>query len=181
MKKTHIRKSVLKIREKKFYKNINIDFKIILNLLKRQKIKGKIVGGYYPYNNEIDCIKILKKFENKKYKIFLPKIRNNFLMDFFEWNFKEPLMINKYGIPEPISKKRAYPDIILVPLLAFDKNLNRVGYGGGFYDRYIQKTKRKKKFILIGLAYSFQEVKRININKTDMRLDFILTEKNVLK
>ena len=102
-------------------------------------------------------------------------------MNFFEWSSKDPLTINKYGIPEPSSNILKYPDVILVPLLAFDKNLNRVGYGGGFYDRYIQKIKRKKKFLLIGLAYSFQKVKRVPTNKNDMKLDFIVTEKNVIK
>ena len=66
-------------------------------------------------------------------------------MDFFEWTSDDPLTINKYGIPEPSSNNLKYPDILLVPLLAFDKNLNRVGYGGGFYDRYIQKIRKKKK------------------------------------
>ena len=62
-------------------------------------------------------------------------------MDFFYWSTKDPLKINKYGIPEPISNKVKYPDILLVPLVAYDKNLNRIGYGGGFYDRYIKKIK----------------------------------------
>ena len=178
MKKSQIRKSILKLRKKNlFEKNIYIDFKIISKILKFKNIKGKIVGGYYPYNNELDCSEILKKFEKNKYLITLPKIKNNFQMDFFEWTSDEPLTINKYGIPEPSSNKFRYPDIILVPLLAFDKNLNRVGYGGGFYDRYIQKIKRKKKFILIGLAYSFQRVKKIKINNNDMKLNFILTNK----
>ena len=86
-------------------------------------------------------------------------------------------MINKYGIPEPISNQIKYPDILLVPLVAFDKNLNRVGYGGGFYDRYIKKIKKIKKVITIGLAYSFQKVKKISVNKYDIKLDFIITEK----
>ena len=66
-------------------------------------------------------------------------------MNFYEWSFFEPLEINTYGIPEPISKKTVYPDILLVPLVAFDDELNRLGYGGGFYDRYLKKIKRKKK------------------------------------
>ena len=181
MKKSQIRKSIIKIRKKAIHKEISVNFKTILKILKYKNIKGKIIGGYYPYNNELNCNKILRKFENNKYLITLPKIKNNFKMDFFEWTSKEPLTINKYGIPEPISNISRYPDIILVPLLAFDKNLNRIGYGGGFYDRYIQKIKRKKKFILIGLAYSFQRVRKIPINKHDMKLDFIVTEKNVVK
>ena len=99
-------------------------------------------------------------------------------MDFFEWSVKNPLIINKYGIPEPISNKVIYPDILLVPLVAFDKQLNRIGYGGGFYDRYINKVKKSKKIITIGLAYSFQKVKEIKIKDYDIKLDFVITEKN---
>ena len=98
-------------------------------------------------------------------------------MDFFYWSTKDPLVINKYGIPEPISNKVKYPDILLVPLVAYDKNLNRIGYGGGFYDRYIKKIKKNKKIITIGLAYSFQKVKKIPVNEYDIKLDFIVTEK----
>ena len=98
-------------------------------------------------------------------------------MDFFKWSFNDPLVINKYGIPEPIPNKKIYPDILLVPLVAFDNELNRIGYGGGFYDRYIKKIKRIKKIITIGLAFSFQRVNKIQTNKFDIKLDFIITEK----
>ena len=108
------------------------------------------------------------------------KIKKNFKMNFFEWNFKDPLTINKFGIPEPISDNLKYPDILLVPMVAFDNHLNRIGYGGGYYDRYIQKVKKNKKIILIGLAYSFQKVKKIPANRYDMKLDFIVTDKNFI-
>jgi len=98
-------------------------------------------------------------------------------MDFFRWSSKDPLGVNKYGIPEPISREIIYPNILLVPLVAFDKHRNRVGYGGGYYDRYIQKIKKNKKITTIGLAYSFQKVKKIQINKNDIKLDFIITDK----
>ena len=98
-------------------------------------------------------------------------------MDFFSWSTKEPLIINRYGIPEPTSNKIKFPNILLVPLVAFDKNRNRIGYGGGFYDRYIKKIKKNKKIITIGLAYSFQKVKKIPTNKNDVKLDYILTDK----
>ena len=98
-------------------------------------------------------------------------------MDFFQWSIKDPLVVNKYGIPEPISDKIIYPNIILVPLVAFDKNFNRIGYGGGFYDRYIRKIKRIKKIVTIGLAYSFQKVNKIPIKDYDIKLDYIITDK----
>ena len=177
MNKSEIRKKILGIRKNYQVKNKKINFKEILNILKERKIKKKIIGGYYPYNYEINSIHILEKFEKKKYRISLPKIRKNSQMDFFQWSFKDPLTINKYGIPEPISTKIQYPNILLVPLVAYDKDLNRLGYGGGFYDRYIKKIRKKKDVITIGFSYSFQKIKKIKINKHDIKLDFVLTNK----
>lgn len=177
MNKSQIRKKILKIRKQKKIKKFNFNFNFILNILKRKKISGKIIGGYYPYNYEIDILQILEKFEKKKFIITLPKIKKNSQMDFFQWSTNDPLAINKLGIPEPISKMVKYPDILLVPLVAFDKNFNRIGYGGGFYDRYINKVKMRKKVLKIGFAYSFQKVKKIPTNKYDIRLDFIITNK----
>ena len=102
-------------------------------------------------------------------------------MDFIQWSPKEPLVINKFGIPEPSNGKIKFPNILLIPLLSFDKKLNRVGYGGGFYDRYINGIKRKKTPLLIGLAYSFQRVKSIPINRYDKKLDFVVTEKEIIE
>ncbi len=170
---------MLKIRKKNSSKNYKINFDEIMEILKKSKISSKSIGGYYPYNYEVDAIEILKKFEKKKYRISLPKIKKNFKMDFFPWTSKDPLAINKYGIPEPISGRIIYPGILLVPLVAFDKNFNRVGYGGGFYDRYIEKIKKIKKIITIGLAYSFQRIENVPTNKNDIKLDFIITNKEV--
>ena len=177
MNKSEIRKKIFKIRKQNSSKNFKIDFKDILNFLKKSKTTGKIVGGYYPFNYEINTIDILKRFEKFNFKISLPKIKKNSQMDFFLWTTKSPLSINKYGIPEPISNKVVYPSILLVPLVAFDRHLNRVGYGGGFYDIYIKKLKKTKKIITIGLAFSFQKVKLVPTNKYDIKLDFIITNK----
>ena len=178
MNKSTIRKKILKKRKINSYKNLKINFNYVFKLLKKRKINIKLIGGYYPYNHEIDSIEILKKFEEKKYSISLPKIKRNNKMNFYHWSLKDPLSINEYGIPEPIKKKIVYPNVLLVPLVAFDKNLNRIGYGGGFYDRYIKKISKIKKIFTIGLAYSFQQVKKIPINKYDIKLDYIITEKN---
>ena len=177
MNKSIIRKKILKIRKLKNSKNFKIDFESIKKILKKNKILGKTIGGYYPYNYEVDVIKILNEFEKHNYQISLPKIRKNFQMDFFNWSSKEPLSVNRFGIPEPVSNKKVHPNILLVPLVAFDKNNNRIGYGGGFYDRYLNKIKKNKKIITIGLAFSFQKINNIPINKYDIKLDFIVTEK----
>ena len=102
-------------------------------------------------------------------------------MNFYRWSRKDPLKINKFGIPEPLSSRVFYPDVLLIPLVAYDSNLNRLGYGGGFYDRYIEKIEKIKKIIKIGLAFSFQRTSSIPINQYDKRLDFIITEKDILR
>ena len=178
MNKSKIRKKILTIRKKKHTNKIQVNSKSIIKILRKKKIKNKIIGGYYPYNYEMNVIPVLEKFEKSNYLISLPKIGKNSEMNFFQWSFKEPLNINKYGIPEPISNNIKYTDILLVPLVAYDKNFNRIGYGGGFYDRYINRIKKSKKIITIGLAYSFQRVKKIPFDKYDIKLDFIITEKN---
>ena len=145
MLKSKLRDKILKIRKKVNKKNIQIDFKHLIKILKKENINKKIIGGYYPVNFEIDDLTLLRKFEKNKFKISLPVIKKNFQMDFYKWKFSDPLKINKYGIPEPKTRNIIYPDILLIPLVAFDKNLNRLGYGGGYYDRLIEKLSKKKK------------------------------------
>ena len=104
MNKSEIRKKILKIRKKEIYKNFKINFNSIIKILKRKKIYGKIIGGYYPFNHEVNIMEILEKFEKKIILITLPKIKKNNKMDFFSWSIKEPLIVNKFGIPEPSKK-----------------------------------------------------------------------------
>ena len=70
---------------------------------------------------------------------------------------------------------------MIVPLVGFDNNKFRLGYGGGFYDRYIIKLSNLKKVLTVGFAFSFQKIKKIPINKFDQKLDFILTNKGIIK
>ena len=102
-------------------------------------------------------------------------------MDFYEWSYKDPLKISKRGIPEPIMKKKIFPDVLIVPIVGFDKKKFRLGYGGGFYDRYISKILKLKKIVTIGFAFSFQQLKKIPTNEFDQKLNFILTNKGIIK
>ena len=181
MLKSKLRKKILKIRQKVNKENIQIDFNQIIKILKKEKMTKKVIGGYYPVNYEIDDLEILKKFEKKNFNISLPVIKKNFQMDFYKWTFSDLLKINKYGIPEPEPRNIVYPDILLVPLVAFDKNLNRLGYGGGYYDRLITKISKKKKIIKIGLAFSVQKINKVSINIYDQKLDYIVTNKYIIK
>ena len=178
--KKKLRKKILKIRKKIYSNSKKIDFTKILNLIKKQKKNSKSIGGYFPVNYEIDDLEILKKLEKKKYKICLPVVKKNFDMDFYNFSFDDPLIVNKYGIPEPRKKNIIYPDIILIPMVGFDKSLNRLGYGGGYYDRVIEKYMKKKKFLKIGLAFSAQKITDLPVSKYDKKMDYIITEKYIL-
>ena len=181
MIKSKIRDKVLKIRKKNSKKTININPRNIYSYLKKKNYNLKIIGGYYPTNYEIDDLEILNYFINKGSIISLPKIKKKKQMEFYKWYTNEPLLINKYGIPEPETTNRVYPDILFVPLVAFDKELNRLGYGGGFYDRYIQKISKIKKVVKVGLTFSFQKLNTIPVNNHDKKLDIIITEKEIIQ
>ena len=181
MLKNKLRKKILKIREKNNKNNIQIDFNQIIKILKKEKITKKIIGGYYPVNFEVDDLELLKKFEKNKFDISLPVIKKKFQINFYKWSFSDSLKINRYGIPEPKIKNMVYPDILLIPLVAFDKNLNRLGYGGGYYDRLIKKLSKKKKIIKIGLAFLEQKIDKVPINVYDQKLDYIVTNKYIMK
>ena len=176
MPKNILRKKILVYR-KNNYKVVTLKYSLLKDILKKfNLLKNKQIGAYFPINYEIDCLEILKQLEKSGHKISLPVTRKGNKMDFLEWSSKEPLLIGKIGIPEPYSKKKVYPEILLVPLVAFNKYKFRLGYGGGYYDRYIQKIKKIKKTLTIGVAFSFQEVKKLPINEHDKKLDYIFTE-----
>ncbi len=182
MLKSKIRKKILKIRKNNNNKNNKINFLYIYNFLKKNtNLNKKIIGGYYPVNYEIDDLSILRELEKKKIKISLPSIKKNFKMNFIKCSLKDPFIVNKYGIPEPTKGKIVYPDILFIPLVAFDNKLNRLGYGAGYYDRIINYLKKKKKIITIGLAYEFQKFNSIPVTKNDQRLNYIITNKNILQ
>ena len=181
MLKSKIRKRILNIRKKKNNKNIKFSFLKIFKEIKKNISKKKIVGGYYPVNFEIDILHILKELEMKGIQLCLPSIKKNNEMDYYSWSTKNLLKLNKYGIPEPEQIKKVIPDIIFVPMVAFDNRLFRIGYGGGYYDRYIGKISNKKNLLKVGIAHSCQKINRVPTNNYDMKLDIIITEKYTLR
>ena len=142
MKKSQIRKIILKKRNNLNFKNKKFNFGNLLKLL-NYKSKNKKIGLYYPIGSEVSTIELIKYLRKKKYIISLPVLEKNFVMSFYEWNNKSPLKINNYGIPEPLKLKKIIPSILIIPIVAFDTKLNRLGYGGGYYDKYLYESKKK--------------------------------------
>ena len=112
--------------------------------------------------------------------ILLPIVEKNNSMNFFPWKKNEVLQVNKFGMLEPIKSNLNVPNVMLVPLLVFDSNKYRLGYGKGFYDHYLNKYLKKFRNILtIGVAFSFQKHHKLPINNKDVKLNYILTEKGI--
>ena len=180
MKKSQIRKIILKKRANSNFKHKKINFLSLLKLL-NQETKDKKIGFYYPIGSEICTLELIENLRKKKYGISLPVLKKNFKMSFYEWTKKNPLKINNFGIPEPIKQKIIVPSTLIIPIVAFDNNLNRLGYGGGFYDRFISNLEKSKKVLKIGLALSCQKINKVPTNKFDKKMNYIFTENKVYR
>ena len=181
--KSYLRSKSLLQRKKKYLTANKFNFNLIFSLINKHFNRKKIIiAGYYPSNYEVDILNFLYKASKKKFRIALPVIKSSNKMSFKSWIYKEPLYVNKIGILEPKnSKKKIIPDLIMVPLVAFDNHLNRIGYGKGYYDRSLKKIKKiNKNAITLGIAYSFQKCTQIPVNNNDFRLDYIITEKGII-
>ena len=181
--KSYLRSKSLLQRKKKYLTANKFNFNLIFSLINKHFNRKKIIiAGYYPSNYEVDILNFLKKASKKKFKIVLPVVSSSNKMSFKSWIFKEPLYVSKFGILEPKNSNREIiPDLIMVPIVAFDHRLNRIGYGKGYYDRSLKKiSKNKKKIISLGIAYSFQKCIKIPVNKHDFKLDYIFTERGII-
>ena len=145
---------------------------------------GKSISIFQAYNNEINTNDLIKLLIKKNFSISLPCINNESdEMLFREWNGTDQLISGKYGILEPnLDNKIVYPSVLFIPLLAFDENGNRLGYGGGYYDKYINAHDTENIHLLkIGVGYSFQKIYEVPNNINDKKLNWILTEKYLYK
>ena len=180
--KSLLRLKFIKKRGKFYSKKIFFSFNKIFLLIKRNFPQKKVtIAGYYPSNFEVNILDFLSQANKKNFKVGLPVIKKDYKIDFKYWIPNDPLYVNKYGILEPKKQNVTFkPDIILVPLVAFDRNLNRIGYGKGYYDRALKQLSVNKKILTIGIAFSFQQASIIPTNQYDYNLDCILTNRNLL-
>jgi 5-formyltetrahydrofolate cyclo-ligase len=95
--------------------------------------------------------------------------------------FGEPLDTGVWGIREPkADAPEVAPDILLVPLAAFDRKGRRIGYGAGYYDMTINRLRGMKPIVAVGIAYALQQVPQVPTTEHDARLDLVLTERDVI-
>lgn len=135
--------------------------------------KVEILALYYPIGNEVNMLMLADFCHKNKITMALPVD-----CGFATWEVTDQLQINKHGIKQPIkSRDLAVPDVIIVPLIGFDRGGNRIGYGGGFYDRVLSTMPSA---IKLGVAYSVQEQREIPYEAHDIKLNLIITEKEVI-
>ncbi len=137
-----------------------------------------IVSGFHPYGSEIDCRALMHRLARESWTTCLPVVTGPAQpLIFREWGRDEPLEDGAWEIPVPTEDAaEAKPDVLLVPLLAFDKMGYRLGYGGGFYDRTLELARAEREIVAIGVGFSGQQVKAVPHGEFDEPLDWMLTE-----
>ena len=143
---------------------------------------GMVISAYSPMRTELNPVPLMRKLAQAGATLALPVVvsRNRPLM-MREWAFGQPLTSGVWGIREPTADApEAWPDILLVPLAAFDRKGNRIGYGAGYYDLTINRLRLIKPVIAIGLAYSAQHAAVVPFTPRDARLDWVITEREVI-
>ena len=143
---------------------------------------GMIVSGFSPMKTEINPLPLMRKAVQLGARLALPAIAGRgepLIMRAYA--FGDELARGQWGIREPqADAPEVAPDILVVPLAAFDRTGHRIGYGAGYYDMTINALRAKKKVIAMGIAFAVQEITSVPATERDARLDFVLTEREVI-
>ncbi len=143
---------------------------------------GLCVAGFSAIRGEIDVKPLMQAFASRGAVLALPVLAGESRpLIFRRWTADTQLVRGPFGIFEPSSEaEEIEPDIVLVPLAAFDRAGHRIGYGGGYYDRTLERLRKSKKITAIGIGFSVQEIAHVPSSDHDVRLDIMLTEKEVI-
>ena len=144
--------------------------------------RGAVVSGFMPMKSEINPLPLLKRLAAEGAKLALPVVAGRgkpLIMR--AWEFGGPLEAGVWGIRQPKAEAPEIdPDILIVPLAAFDRAGHRIGYGAGYYDMTITRLRGIKPVVAIGIGFAAQEIPRVPATERDARLDLVLTEHEVI-
>jgi 5-formyltetrahydrofolate cyclo-ligase len=142
------------------------------------RLEPGVVSGFHPYRSEINVVPLMARLASEGWTTALPVVvAKGKPLVFRRWFPGDPLIAGTWDLRvPPVDAAVVEPDLLLVPLLAFDRRGYRLGYGGGFYDRTLEQLRAKKKVWAIGVAYADQETAQVPAGPDDARLDAILTE-----
>jgi 5-formyltetrahydrofolate cyclo-ligase len=143
---------------------------------------GTIVSGFSSLKNEINPVPLMRRFADAGAGLALPVVAGKGRpLTIRAWAFGEPLVAGVWGIREPRPEApEVFPDILIVPLLAFDRAGHRIGYGAGYYDMTIARLRGMKPVVAVGIAYAAQEIAEVPATPRDAALDLVLTEREVI-
>lgn len=148
-----------------------------------RKPPNDVISAFHSFDTEISTFELFDKLVADGWTTALPVVvAKNTPLVFRQWAPGDALVLGRWNIKVPPEEApEVLPDVLLVPLLAFDRKGFRLGYGGGFYDRTLEKLRALKKVTAIGIAYAGQEVDAVPYEEFDQRLDWIMTEKESFK
>ena len=176
-----LRKKLSKIRNSISDRVIK-EKKIIQALISLNIKKVNIVGGYYPIRSEVNILPFLEHLNKVGVTTCLPSIKKiDYHLLFKHYKTGQLLTDGMFNIKEPQNKKFEKPSFILVPLLAFDVDKNRLGYGGGFYDRTIAYLNKITPLTTIGIGFEEQKLEKVPALEFDKKLDLIITQDGIIK
>jgi 5-formyltetrahydrofolate cyclo-ligase len=143
---------------------------------------GVVVSGFMPMRSEINPLPLMKRLAEAGAQLALPVTgRRGDPLVMRAWGWGEPLASGVWGIREPKPEApQVDPDILLVPLLAFDRAGRRLGYGGGYYDLTLARLRSRKAVTAIGIAFAIQEIAGVPTTPRDATLDLVLTEQEII-
>ncbi|MEP6898307.1 MAG: 5-formyltetrahydrofolate cyclo-ligase [Rhodanobacter sp.] len=145
------------------------------------------VAGYWATHGELPLNLVIPPLATRGQQFLLPMIGKGRRLRFAPWQSGEAVQPNRHGIPEPVAPRELLEpfqlDLVLVPLLGFDRRGHRLGYGGGYYDRsfaFLNEQVRPTEPLLVGIAYDFQQLDIVNDEPWDVALDFIATDRELI-
>ena len=177
--KKKVRKEALISRQKAFAADIGNSASLLSSVL--AGYRGVPIAGYLPIKTEIDPLSAMEEASAHSL-VGVPVIQGNSKpLKFSRWEPGCHLKTGPFDVQIPVNSYYFVPEVLIIPMVGFDRNGGRLGYGGGFYDRTLEHLRSRHATLAIGFAYSQQEFENLPLEATDQKLDIIITEKEIIE
>ena len=177
--KKKVRKEAFINREKAFAADIGNSASLLSSVL--AGYRGVPIAGYLPIKTEIDPLSVMEEASAHSL-VGVPVVQGNSKpLKFARWEPGCDLKKGPFDVQIPVISNYFVPEVLIIPMVGFDRNGWRLGYGGGFYDRTLERLRSKHATLAIGFAYSAQEFENLPLDYTDQKLDIIITEREIIE
>ena len=177
--KKKVRKEAFINRKKAFAADIGNSASLLSSVL--VGYRGVSIAGYLPIKTEIDPLSAMEEASAHSL-VGVPVIQGNSKpLKFSRWEPGCHLKKGPFDVQIPVNSYYFVPEVLIIPMVGFDRNGGRLGYGGGFYDRTLEHLRSKHATFAIGFAYSEQEFENLPLEPTDQKLDIIITEREIIE